>query len=126
VNTSNAFFVVACTTMLLRTGATCNELTWGLLSRIRAFRFFLECLERVRPELIEPATQRAESVGIDPIHPAGPLRAIDHEAGLLERLEVLGDSWAADGDSCRNRTHGGRPGTQRLEYGAPGGVGQGG
>src|SRR5580704_7629520 len=125
VNTSNAFFVVACTTMLLRTGAICNEVTEGLLSWLRAFRLFLECIERIRPELIEPATQGAEPIGIDPIDAPGALRAIDDEAGLLQRLEVLRDGWTADRETCRDHSDRRGARTQRLEDGAAGGIGQG-
>src|SRR5271168_2202773 len=126
VNTSNAFCVVACTTMLLRTGAICNELTSLLLSRFGAFRFFLECIERIRPEFVEPTAQGAETVGIDPIHAPCARRAIDHEARLLQRLEVLGDGRTADGESGRDRADGSRSGAQRLEHGAAGRIGQGG
>src|SRR5271156_5865114 len=97
-----------------------------LLSRVRAFRFLLECIERIRPEFIEPSTQGAEPIGIDPIHAPGALRAIDHEASLLQRRKMLRDGRTADGETRRDRTDRRGTRTQRLEYGAPGGICQGG
>src|SRR5271156_4959609 len=95
-----------------------------LCSSIRALHFALESIERLRPELIEPAPQGAEPIRIDVIHPARALRSIAHQAGLLQGLEMLRDCRTADGYTRCNRAHGAGTRPQGLENRAPCGVGE--
>src|SRR5258708_28324541 len=56
----------------------------------------LEGLERVVPELIEPAAQFAESMRIDVVHAARAFGSIGHQSRLLQRLQMLRDGRATD------------------------------
>src|SRR5450631_229808 len=84
-----------------------------------------ERLECAFPELVEPAPQFAEAVGIDAIHAACPFSLIDHETRLLQCFEMLRDGGAAHRQPGGNDAHRSRPVAQALEHGAASRVGEG-
>lgn len=49
------------------------------------------------PELVEVGAQGADPIRIDLIDPTGTGPVVDHQPGVLQRPEVLGDGRPADG-----------------------------
>jgi len=84
----------------------------------------LERVESVPPELVEPASQFAETVRIDAVDTARPFRSIDHETRVFQGFEVLRDGRAAHRQRDGNHPHRGRAVAQPLEYGAASRVGK--
>jgi hypothetical protein len=63
----------------------------------RLFDFGFEGFERRVPELIEPASERAEALGIDVVHATRAFGLIGDQAGFFENFEMLRDCGAAYG-----------------------------
>src|SRR6266481_5012590 len=102
-----------------------QQSAWSLLLLLSLFHGLLERKKSSAPELVEVRAQGADSLGIELIEPPGALLAVDHEARLLEHLEVLGDRGARDWQLSGELPH--RAGTfgQQLEDRPPSGVAQG-
>jgi hypothetical protein len=60
------------------------------------FHFRFEGLERRVPELVEPASERAEALGVDVVHATRAFGLVRDQAGFFEDFEVLGDGGTAD------------------------------
>src|SRR5260370_7041734 len=89
---------------------------WSLLLLLSLFHGLLERNKSPIPELVEVRPQGGDALGIELIEPPGALLAVDHQARLLEHLEVLGDRGTSDWQPSRELTH--RPGAfgQQLEH----------
>src|SRR5258708_36411665 len=85
-----------------------------------------ECVERVRPELVEVLADGGEPLPVELVDAARSLGVIGYEARVLEHLEVLRDRWAADGERAGDVDHGERTAREAAEDGASHGVAQGG
>jgi hypothetical protein len=71
--------------------------------------------ERPIPEPVEVGAQRIDSVRVQLVEPPGAALAVDHQAGLLEHLEVLGDSRPGDRELPGNLPYRPRTIRQQLE-----------
>ena len=88
------------------------------------FGLVLERVQGLIPEPVQPAAQFAQAVGIDEIHAARAFGAVEHQAGILECLQVLRHRRAADRQSRGQFAHRARTLAQALEHAAAGGVGE--
>ena len=61
------------------------------------FHFRFEGFERGVPELIEPASERAEPLGVDVVHATRAFGLVGDQTSFFENFEVLGDCGAAYG-----------------------------
>src|SRR4029077_13469358 len=96
------------------------------LCRLVLLDLGLERLRRLRPELIEPGAQRAETVRIDLVDVARAVGAVEHEAGVFQRLQMLRDRRAADGQFSRKLADRARGAREPLGDFPPSRVGEGG
>jgi len=80
----------------------------------------LEGVERRAPELVEIRAQRGHAVGIDGVDAPRAGRPVDHQAGALQNLEVLGHRRAGDRQLARELADGPRPLAEQLEDRASG------
>ena len=87
------------------------------------FRF--EGLERRVPELVEPAAERAEALGVDVVHATRTFGLVGDQAGFFEDFEMLGDGGAADGHFGGDFADCSWAAAEVFEDLATGGVGQG-
>jgi hypothetical protein len=92
-------------------------------SAFRLFDFRFEGFERGVPELVEPASQGAETLGVDVVHAAGAFGLVGDQAGVFEDFEVLGDCGAADGHFCGDFPYCSWAAAQVFEDLSAGGVG---
>ena len=76
-------------------------------------RQFLESQERRVPELVEEVSHRGEALHPDRVDAARALRAVLHQAGVLEQAQVARDGGAADREAGRELADGERGGPQR-------------
>jgi hypothetical protein len=88
------------------------------------FHFVLERGERTIPELIEPSTNRAQTLGIDLIDAARSGGLVLDQARRLEHREMLRDGRARHRQAVRDLADRARPGGQPLEYLPPGRIGE--
>src|SRR3954466_7187881 len=98
VKTSNAFSGVARTT----TDRRIDSIVWIIL--LLAHRL-LEGRKRALPHLVEIGPQDREPGGVDLIEAARSRLAVDHQADVLEHLQVLGDRGAAHRQLGRELAH---------------------
>src|SRR3954462_1714227 len=98
VKIRNASSTVAFTVIDFRTGTSVGSsmLVVTAPPRFRAFDAFLECDQGDSPELIEILAQGRESFRIELVEPTVPARTIDHQAGILQHPQMLGDRGPAD------------------------------
>src|SRR6185436_10833382 len=85
---------------VLRTGATVITRGFGRFMRAAfrvSFYFRFEGVERGVPELVEPASERAEALGVDVVHATRAFGLVDDQAGFFQDFEMLGDCGAAYG-----------------------------
>src|SRR5262245_4502362 len=59
------------------------------LRPLLSFRFSLECLEAVAPELLEEGTQLRQALGSRAVEPLRPVSSLAHEPRLLQDVQVL-------------------------------------
>src|SRR5437879_2919307 len=97
---------------------------WSLLLLLSLFHGLLERTKSPIPELVEVGAQGAHALGIELIQPPGPLLAVDHQARLLEHLEVLGDRGTRDRQLSGELTHRAGAFGQELEDRPASGVAQ--
>src|SRR3954452_6099696 len=69
----------------------------------------LEGRERLVPELVEVAAQSVHPVRVELIDPTRAVGPVDHEAGVLQHPEVLGDRRPADGQIAGDLAYGTGP-----------------
>jgi hypothetical protein len=89
----------------------------------RLFDFRFEGCERRVPELVEPASERAETLGIDAVHATRAGGLVGDQAGLFEDFQVLGYGGTADRHFGSELTDCSRAAAEVLEDLSAGGVG---
>src|SRR5260370_33156289 len=97
---------------------------WSSPLLLSLFRGLPERNKSPIPELVEVRPQGGDALGIELIEPPGALLAVDHQARLLEHLEVLGDRGTSDWQPSGELTHRAGAFGQQLEDRPPGGVAQ--
>jgi len=90
----------------------------------RSFNFAFESGERVVPELVEPAPQSAQALGIDAVHAARTVRTVCHESRFFQRLEMLRNRRATDRQSGGEYRDGFGAGAKSFEHATASGVAQ--
>ena len=100
-----------------------------LLRLFGVFRFD-KCLQIGQvhlPEVaivLEPGIDCTERLGIELVDAVPAFAMLPHQVGPAQQPQVLGDGGARDGKRLRNLSRGLAAATQKIEYGAPRGIGQ--
>ena len=79
------------------------------------FHSGLEGVQRGTPEALEVVPHAGEAIGVEAVDAARPNLDVAHEARLLQYLQVLRDSRAADGQAVGQVHHGGGALAELLE-----------
>lgn len=77
------------------------------------------------PELVDPQIEMHEAVGADRVDAPRALAGHRHQLAVEQRLQMLGDGWAADVETIGQLVDGPRLAAQFLEQVAPVGIGDG-
>jgi len=84
-----------------------------------------ESAQCIRPEEVEKCSQPSETVRIYRVEPPVPVRAVDHQTGVLQHLQVLRDGGPADRQVAGNVDHREGSSPQAVEDPATGSIAEG-
>src|SRR4030088_3545135 len=79
-----------------RPGRMFSRSAWSLLLLLSLLHGLLERNKSPIPELVEVRAKGAHALGVELIEQPSALLTVDHQARLLEHLEVLGDRGTRD------------------------------